>query len=129
MTLVELHVDVARMADALERIVFLLEKLVFAPPPADVKVHQATLDDLHTFTPEDHARIQEEQLAFAERYRVAPGSPAMMQALCDWEAQQRSIFGEDWKAPEDWRALFAAVAASGGVRESAEAAAPAPQRS
>lgn len=125
MTLLELHVDVARVADALERIVFLLEKLVFPPRPADVKVHQATLDDLHTVTPEDVARMGAEQMEFAERFRVVPGTPAMSQAVQEWEAEQRSLYGEDWQAPEDWRTIFAA-AARGGVRESADEAAAAP---
>lgn len=124
MTLVELHVDMSRIADALERIQFLLEKLVLTPAPADVKVQQATLDDLHTVTEEDVERIQAEQQAFAERYRVVPGSPAMMQALRDWEAQQRSIYGEDWEAPEDWRKLFAAASGERTVREPASPAGP-----
>jgi hypothetical protein len=124
MTLLELHVDVARVADALERIAFLLERLVFPPSPADVKVHQATLDDLHTVTPEDIARMGAEQMEFAERFRVVPGSPAMMQALQDWEAEQRSLYGKDWQAPEDWRTILAA--ARGSVREFAGEAAAAP---
>jgi len=111
MTLVEFHADVSRLADALERIVFLLEKLVFPSAPADVQVHQATLDDLHVFTPEDQARIVAEQAAFAERYRVTPGSPAMMEALRDWEAEQRSVYGEEWQAPDDWRTILAAARA------------------
>ena len=127
MTLVELHVDLARVADALERIVFLLEKLVFPPPPAEVKIHQATLDDLHTATPEEIARMQAEQMEFAERYRVVPNSPAMMQALMDWETEQRSLYGEDWQAPEDWRTILAG-AGRNAVRESAPAAAPADPR-
>jgi hypothetical protein len=120
MTLVELHVDLSRAADALERIVFLLEKLVFPPPPADVKVQQATLDDLHTTSEEDIARMQADQMDFAEKFRVVPGSPAMMQAMVDWEDQQRSIHGEDWQAPdkEAWRSIFAA-AQRDAVREPA----------
>lgn len=77
MTLVELKVDLGRVADSLEKIVFLLEKLVFPPPPADVKVTQAKLDDLHIVTPEDTERMREEQAEFAERYQVVPNSPAM----------------------------------------------------
>ena len=129
MTLVELHVDVARVADALERIVFLLEKLVFPPAPAEVKVQQATLDDLHSMSEEDYARIQAEQAAFAERYRVVAGSPAMMQALVEWEDEQRSLYGKEWKAPDDWRSILAAVERSGSVREPAETAAAAGERS
>lgn len=110
MTLVELHLDVARIGDALEKIALLLEKLAFEPPPReDVKVHQATLDDLHTTSEEDVQRMQAEQMDFAERYRVLPGSPAMMQALVDWEDQQRSIHGENWQAPDDWRSILAAI--------------------
>lgn len=109
MTLVELHVDVARVAGALEKIVFLLEKLVLEPPRQDMKVHQATLADLHVTSEEDVARMQAEQVQFAERFRVMPGSPAMMQALVDWEDLQRSIHGEKWEPPEDWRAIYATV--------------------
>jgi len=108
MTLVELHVDLSRAADALEKIVFLLEKLAFPPPAAEVEVHQATLDDLHIVTPEDQERIAQEQLAFAERYRVVPGSEAFARELAAWEEEQRSLHGQDWQAP-DWAAVFAAV--------------------
>jgi hypothetical protein len=114
MTLLELHVDVSRMADALERIVTLLEKLIYPPPPAEVSVHQATLDDLHIVTPQDQERIQQEQAEFAERYRVVPGTPAMALAL-QWEAEQRSLYGQQWEKPDDWRAIF--VAAEGGGQE------------
>ena len=124
MTLVELHVDVARVADALERLVFLLEKLVFPPAPANPQVRQSTLDDLHTVSEADIARMQTEQQDFAERYRVVPGSPAMMQAIKQWEAEQRSLYGEEWQAPEDWRAILAA-AERGSVREPAHDSAPA----
>lgn len=124
MTLLELHADVGRVADALEKIVFLLEKLVFPPPLGDVKVEQATLDDLHIVTEEDVIRMREEQQAFAERYQVVPNSPAEAQALIYWEEQQRSIYGEEWKAPDDWRAIMAqAGRESGPGRAQAEAAA------
>ena len=119
MTLVELHVDVGRIADALEKIQFLLEKLVYPPAPADIKVRQATLDDLHTVSEEDVTRMQAEQADFAARFRVTPGSPAMMQALADWEGEQRSIHGENWEAPEDWMSIFARAA--GTIREQASA--------
>lgn len=125
MTLVELHVDLARVADSLEKIVFLLEKLVFPPVPAEVKVHQASLDDLHTVTPEDVARIEAEQMEFAERFRVVPGSPAMGQVLQEWEAEQRSLYGENWQAPEDWKTIVAAAERSDrSGRESSGSAAP-----
>ena len=127
MTLVELHVDVARVADALERIVFLLDKLGFPIPAEPLKVQQATLDDLHLTSEEDVVRMQGEMLQFAERFRVAPNSPAMMQALADWEDQQRSIHGETWQAPEDWRAILAAVSRD-AVRASAENSGPAGSR-
>lgn len=127
MTLLELKVDLARVADSLEKIVFLLEKLVFPAPPADVKVQQATLDDLHIFTPEDQQRMQEEQAEFAERYQVVPGSEAYAQALQEWEVEQRSIYGEDWQAPEDWRTILAAAERGGNGRESL-AAAQTPER-
>jgi hypothetical protein len=109
MTLVEVHVELSRVADNLEKLVFLLEKLVFPPPPADLPVQQATLDDLHIVTQEDHVRMAQEQMAFAERYRVAPGSEAFAHALQLWEEEQRSIYGEAWEAPQDWRAIFAAA--------------------
>src|SRR5215471_11671633 len=119
MKLLEIQVDLSRVADALERIVFLLEKLVFPPPPADLKIAQATLDDLHVVTPEDQARIQQEQMAFAELHRVLPGSEAFDRELLDWEERQRSIHGEKWQAP-DWAAAFVAAAGGGSVREPAE---------
>jgi hypothetical protein len=113
-TLLELHVDVARVANALERIVFLLEKLVLAPPPADVRVQQATLDDLHIITPDDTERIKSDQMRFAEIHRVVPGSEAFATELMAWEREQRSLHGEDWKAP-DWAEIL--VSAQGGNRE------------
>jgi len=107
MTLVELHVDLERVAGALEKLVFLLEKLVFPPEPDARAIHQATLDDLHTISPEDLERIRQEQDAFAERYRVVPGSEAMTEALASWEIEQRNIYGEEWEPPQDWKTLFA----------------------
>src|SRR5215471_1885908 len=101
MTLVELHVDLSRAADALERIALLLEKLVYPPAPAELKVHQATLDDLHIVTPEDQARMVAQQIAFGELHRVVPGSEAFEKYVLDWEEQQRSLHGEEWQAP-DW---------------------------
>jgi|SRR5215471_20543225 len=121
MTLLELHMDVARVADALEKIVFLLEKLVTEPPAADIRVQQSTLDDLHDASPEQIGRMQAEQQEFAERYRVMPGSPAMMQALVDWENEQRMLYGEKWQAPADWRSILAAIERPGQVGEPAEA--------
>jgi hypothetical protein len=107
MTLVELHVDVARVADALEKLVFLLEKLVFPPLPAEPKVEQATLDDLHSPTEEDYIQMQAEKLAFAEQYQVAPDSPAFSRMILAWEEQQRYIHGEEWQSPKDWRSIMA----------------------
>lgn len=127
MALVELTTDLTRVADALERIAFLLDRLVYPPLAADVKeVHQATLDDLHVVTPEDLERINEEQVAFAQRYRVVPGSEAMALALKAWEDEQRSVYGETWQPPEDWRTVFAAAGRgqSGGDRGAASGAAP-----
>ena len=123
MTLLELKVDIGRVADSLEKIVFLLEKLVFPPPPADVKVEQATLDDLRTVAPEDIERMRGEQAEFAERYNVVPGSPAFAQALMHWEEQQKAIYGEEWKAPDDWRTILAAAERGGPGREETGAAA------
>jgi len=122
MTLVELHVDVARVANALEKIAELLEKLVCEPPEADIQVQQSTLDDLHDASPEQIVRIEAEQQEFAERYRVMPGSPAMMQALVDWENEQRMLYGEKWQAPNDWRSILAAIERPGQVGKPAEAA-------
>lgn len=119
MTLVELHVDVARVANALEQIVDLLKKLVEVPPERDVKVHQATLDDLHIVSPEDLARQQQEQMAFAELHRVVPGSEAFDQELLEYAQRQRSIHGEDWQAP-DWAEAFITAAGGRPVRERAE---------
>jgi len=61
MTLVELHVDVARVANALEKIAELLEKLVCEPPEADIPVQQSTLDDLHDTSPAQIGRIEATQ--------------------------------------------------------------------
>lgn len=109
MTLVEFHVDVGRIADALEKIVYLLEKLVIPPLPADVKVAQATLDDLHIVTPEDTARMKEDQMRFAAIHRVVPNSEAFDAAVLDWEAEQRELHhGEDWKPP-DWAEILASA--------------------
>jgi hypothetical protein len=129
MTLVDLHVDVGRVADALEKIVYLLEKLAFPPSPAPAQVQQATLDDLHIVTADDHQRIQEQWIAFAERYRVVPGSDAFFRELVGWEEEQRSIHGQEWQAP-DWAAAFTAAArsAGGAGREPFEAAPSAGQR-
>jgi len=107
MTLVQLNFDLGRVADALDRIVFLLEKLAFPPVPDKPEVYQATLDDLHIITPEDVARIHEEQEEFAARYNVVPGSEAYMQAILDWEESERNLHGENWQPPQDWRAIFA----------------------
>jgi len=117
MTLVELHVDLSRTADALERIAFLLEQLAFPPKAQAAPVIQATVDDLHTVSPEDYASMRAEQMAFAERYRVVPGSEAFARELAAWEQEQRSLHGEAWQAP-DWAAVFAAT--QGPVREPAD---------
>ena len=106
MTLLEVHSDVSRIADALERIVFLLEKLVLDSPPQDVKVVQATLDDLHIIDPEETQRIADAAMRFAELHRVVPGSQAFAEELLYWEAQQKEIHGEKWEAP-DWAEIFA----------------------
>ena len=128
MTLVELHVDVARVANALEKIVSLLEKLVLPPPPADLKIRQATVDDLRIVTPEDQVRMLQEQMAFGELHRVVPGSEAFDRELVVWEQEQRSLHGEEWKAP-DWAAAFVAAQQQGAAaRESPEAAAAAAER-
>ena len=107
MTLLEFHADLSRVADSLEKIAYLLEKIAFPPPPTDVQVHQATLDDLHVVSPEDVEHMQAEQAEFAERYRVVPNSPAMAREIMAWEAEQRKLYGKDWEAPEDWKAIFA----------------------
>lgn len=116
MTLFEFHADVARVANALDRIVFLLEKLVIAPPPRDVRVEKATLDDLHVIEPEEIARMQAERERFAEMHRVVPGSEAFVDDLFAWEAEQRRINGQDWKAP-DWASTFTAAGGGRAVRE------------
>ena len=122
MTLLEFHADLTRVANSLERIAFLLEKLVFPPQPADVQVHQATLDDLHVISPEDVERIRAEQTEFAERYNVVPDSPAMGREILAWEAEQRRIHGEEWKAPaaEEWKAIFARSYAAPGAGSDGE---------
>jgi len=109
MTLLEFHADVSRLADALEKLVFLVEKLVFPPPSRDLKVEPATLDDLHSPTEEDTIQMQAEKFAFAEQYQVAPDSPAFSQMVLTWVDQQRSIHGEGWEAPnpKDWRTILA----------------------
>ena len=109
MTLIEIKVEMGRVADALERIEFLLERLAYPPSSPQAPVQQATLDDLHIVTPEDHQRMAEEQQAFAERHQVVPGSPAMAQALIDWEEAQRNLYGNHWQAPQDWKAVFVAA--------------------
>lgn len=125
MTLVELHVDVARVADALEKLVFLVEKLVYPPAPMNASVQPATLADLYTPTEQDHLRIKNQQSAFAELHRVMPGSEAFDRELLLWEEEQRRIHGEEWKAP-DWAFAFGAAAQEraqrGPVPEPAEAA-------
>lgn len=111
MAFIEIRADLKRVAEALEKIVYLLERLVYPPAPADIRVEQATLEDLHVVTPEDQERIREEQTIFAERYQVVPGSEAFAQALQAWELEQRGLYGETWKAPEDWKSIFARAAA------------------
>lgn len=124
MTLLELNADMGRVADALEKLVFLLERLVFPPPPANLKVQQATLDDLHMPTEESTVKMREEQQQFAERYQVAPNTPAFAQALIYWEEQQKAIYGDEWQAPEDWRSILAQAERQGGQgRTEADAAA------
>lgn len=106
MTLIEFHADVSRIANALEQLVSLVEKLVCEPPERDVKVQQATLDDLHTTSEEDIARMQAEQADFAERFRVVPGSEAFRRELIAYEVRMREIHGEGWEPP-DWAAIMA----------------------
>jgi hypothetical protein len=117
-TLVEFHADLSRVADSLEKIAFLLDKLVYPPPPTDVQVHQATLEDLHVVAPEDIERIQAEQAEFAAKHRVVPGSPAFEAEIAAWIEEQKRIHGEQWEAPKDeeWKAIFAGsyAAASAG---------------
>jgi hypothetical protein len=130
MTLIELHADMSRVADALERIVFLLEKLAFPPLPADIKVHQADLDDLHITTAEAHQRMLDEQQAFAESRQVVPGSEAFMREVINWEREQIELYGKDWKAPQDWKAIFARAAGAAepartGRADAGQAEAPA----
>ena len=117
MTLLEFHADLTRVADSLERIASLLEKLVFPPQPADVQVHQATLDDLHVVSPEDVERIHAGQAEFAERHRVVPNSPAMDREILAWIEEQKRIHGEQWEAPQDeeWKAIFARSYAASGA--------------
>jgi hypothetical protein len=117
MTLFEFHVELGRVADALEKIVFLLEKLVLLPPAAEVRVQQATLDDLHIVTAEDDQRMREEQQAFAARYCVVPGSEAFARELVSWEEDQRRIHGEQWQAPEDWQKILASAERNRSGRE------------
>jgi hypothetical protein len=126
-TLVELHLDVTRIADALEKLVFLVERMVYPPPPAEIKIQQATMDDLRFVGEEVIMQMQQEKSEFAQRYNVMPDSPAFAQAIQDWESQMRKIHGEEWKAPEDWKGIFAraqAASGAGGVEagSSAEAA-------
>jgi hypothetical protein len=126
--LLELHADVSRVADALEKLVFLLEKLVFPPQPPEIKVQQATLDDLKTVSEDDIIRMREEQTEFARRYQVMPNSPAFAQALFDWEAQMRGVYGERWEPPQDWRTIISQAASrAGGGGEQTDAPAQAAQ--
>lgn len=121
MTLFELHVDVGRIADALEKIVFLLEKLVYPPKPPEVKVEQATLDDIHYPSEEEYIRQMAEMQEFAARYHVVPGSEAFGEALLMWEEEQKRLYGDEWQPPKDWRSVFAQ--AEREVREQSAAAA------
>jgi hypothetical protein len=105
-----------RVADALEKLVFLLEKLVFPPPPRDVKVIQADLDDLKVVGEEEILKMREEKTEFARRYQVMPDSPAFGQAILDWENQMRNIHGEEWRPPEDWRSILAQAQRQAGIR-------------
>ena len=128
MTLLELTVDVGRVADALEKIVFLLEKLVIPPLPADVRVDQASLDDLHIITPEDTVRMAEEKMRFGELHRVVPGSEAFDDELLRYEAEQKELHGETWKAPT-WAAVFTEAARGGRTaRQPADDTAAAAER-
>lgn len=123
MTLIEFHADVSRVADALEKIASLLQQLVYPPSPSEVKVQQATLDDLRTVSEEDILRMREEQSDLAQRYNVVLGSDAFDQAiLIDWEKQEKGIHGEGWEAPKDWRSIMA-QAQRRGPESGAEAAA------
>ena len=115
MTLLELSVDVTRIAESLEKIVFLLEKLVYPPPAPELKVQQATVDDLYTASPEALQQMQEHVRDFAQLHRVVPGSEAFDRELLEWESQQRSLHGENWKGP-DWAEAFIAAAQGGPGR-------------
>lgn len=128
MTLFEVHVDLSRIGDALEKIVFLLEKLVFPPLPADVRITQATLDDLRIVTPEETERMAAERQRFAEIHRVVPGSEAFDASLLDWEAEQKELHGENWKPPDWAEILVSVLGRSGAVREPAETSAAAAER-
>jgi hypothetical protein len=108
MTLLELHLDVARIANALDKIVFLLEKLALDPPEREIKVQQASLDDLHIISPEEAQRMADEAGRFAEIHRVVPGSRAFAEELIAWEDQQKEIHGSEWQAP-DWASVFASA--------------------
>ena len=93
--------------------------------PRDIKIRPAGLDDLYQATPERNERVLAEQAEFAERYGVVPGSDAMWEAVRAWEVEQRSLYGDEWKAPEDWRAIFAGIhreGEAGGKRAAAPAA-------
>jgi hypothetical protein len=104
-TILEVHADVSRIADSLEKLVFLLEKLVFPPPPPDLKVEQATLDDLRYVGEEEILKMQREKQALAERFNVIADSPAFVAAAQQWEIDQRRIHGEAWEPP-DWRGVY-----------------------
>ena len=97
----------ARLADALERLVFLVEKLVLPPPAPDVNsVHAATLDDLHMPTEEDTIRMQQEQQDFADLRQVMPNTPAFAREMIAWMEEQRYVHGEQWQPPQDWRTVL-----------------------
>ena len=109
MTILEFHADLARVADSLEKIAFLLEKLAFPPPPADLKVQQATLDDLKYVDEAAILQQKQEQQEFAERFQVVPDSPAFQRELVAWVTEMRMIHGEQWQPPEEWKTIFAEV--------------------
>jgi hypothetical protein len=115
MTILEVHADLGRVAKALERIADLLHRLAYPPPPAEIKVQQATLEDLHIVTPADVAKMEEEKKEFAARYGVMPDSEAMLAVLQhQWEQEHRGSYGNTESI--DWRDIYARAQEAGAAR-------------